>query len=744
MNTLTPTPTAPDEILIVEDSPTQAQRLRHILEREGYSVAHAANGRLALEAARRRKPALIVSDVVMPEMDGYELCRSIKADSLLGDIPVILVTTLSDPGDVIRGLECRADNFILKPYDDHYLLGRVQFVRLNREVIQTQRATMGVEIFFNGQRHFITADRLQILNLLLSTYEAAIQRTKELTHTQAELQELNQSLQETNLRLEQEIAERARTEQALRRAHEDLARVNARLDQASRHKDEFLANMSHELRTPLNAILGLSEALLESAPGTLTPRQIKSLTTIATSGQHLLELINDILDLSKIEAGKLELHPELLASDEFCQSCLAFVRTQALRKKITVAFDADGRTTHFRADRKRFKQVLVNLLTNAVKFTPEGGRIGLTVSAPESGDGVRFTVWDTGIGIAAEDQPKLFRAFTQIDSGLSRAQEGTGLGLALVAKLVELHGGGVALESATGQGSRFTVTLPWEASATPADGSHGAAVAPTNLRRALVVEDDIMVGELLVHSLQALGFRGRLVGRGELVMDAVVQERPELILLDIALPGEDGWQVLQRMKAHPETHGIPVVVVSATDDPEKSRELGAAAHFTKPFKVAEVMKFVGRLVAPPAPADPTEPSAPTAITPMPSAGERGPIILLAEDNEANIQTIGGYLEDKGYALHCARNGVVAVQLARELRPALILMDIQMPVMDGYAAMREIRADAALSGIPIVALTALAMPGDRERCLAAGASDYLSKPVSLKALAALAEKLVSRP
>ncbi|MEK6210803.1 MAG: response regulator, partial [Pseudomonadota bacterium] len=192
---------SPEKILIAEDSPTQAQRLRHILEQQGYEVGVAANGRLALEMAPQFRPALIISDVVMPEMDGYELSRGIKADSALRDIPVILVTTMSDPQDVIRGLECGADNFVLKPYDERYLLDRVRYVVLNRQMRRPEDAGMAVEIYFNGQRHFITADRLQILNLLLSTYDAAIQRNKELTRTQEELQSLNTRLDAANTEL---------------------------------------------------------------------------------------------------------------------------------------------------------------------------------------------------------------------------------------------------------------------------------------------------------------------------------------------------------------------------------------------------------------------------------------------------------------------------------------------------------------------------------------------------------------
>jgi len=219
---------------------------------------------------------------------------------------------------------------------------------------------------------------------------------------------------------------------------------------------------------------------------------------------------------------------------------------------------------------------------------------------------------------------------------------------------------------------------------------------------------------------------------GAAAVEICRHEKPDVILLDIQLPGDSGWVVLVRLKEHPQTRHIPIAVVSVVDEPSKSRALGATAHFTKPITRAQLAGFLQReavevIVA-----------AQHGVAPHPASG---PTILLAEDNEANIQTIGGYFEDKGYVMHYATNGAIAVKLARELRPALILMDIQMPVMDGLAAIEAIRSDAAMKSIPIVALTALAMPGDRERCLAAGATDYMSKPVSLKSLASLVQQLL---
>ncbi len=240
------------EILIAEDSRTQAQRLEYILRQQGYEVTVAANGRLALEAARRRKPALVISDVVMPEMDGYELCRNIKSDPALAEVPVILVTTMSDPQDVIRGLECRADNFILKPYDERYLLGRLQYVLVNREMRQTEQPGMGLEIFFNGQRHFITADRLQILNLLLSTYDAAIQRNKELNTTQTQLREANAQLQGLTLDLEQRVAERT----------DELARSNRSLQEEIAVRQQAEDKLQAQLAR-LNLLSRITRAISE-------------------------------------------------------------------------------------------------------------------------------------------------------------------------------------------------------------------------------------------------------------------------------------------------------------------------------------------------------------------------------------------------------------------------------------------------------------------------------------------------
>jgi len=391
-----------------------------------------------------------------------------------------------------------------------------------------------------------------------------------------------------------------------------LNRANANLARAARAKDEFLANMSHELRTPLNTILGLSESLQEHVYGLLNARQRKALQNIEESGRHLLALINDILDLSKVEAGYLKLEPDIVSIVDMCQASLMFVKELALKKALQISLHMDDQLSVIEVDPKRMKQMLVNLLSNAVKFTLPKGQVNLRVTADAAVGIIFFTVEDTGIGIAPDGIAQLFQPFQQLDSRLSRQHEGTGLGLSLVRHLADLHGGSVTVESTVGQGSRFTIALPY-------------------------------------HPPHA------------------VEAKPQMMIMP---------------------------------DPD------------------------------------------AAISPPPQRTPTGARILLAEDNEANILTMSEYLQNKGYQICIARTGQEAIDHADAEQPDLILMDIQMPVLDGLEATRRLRAKAEYAATPIIALTALSMPGDRERCLAAGASDYMTKPVRLRELAAAMERLLN--
>ncbi|HCK65055.1 MAG TPA: hypothetical protein DHW49_02215 [Anaerolineae bacterium] len=414
--------------------------------------------------------------------------------------------------------------------------------------------------------------------------------------------QLFENLQRSNFELERRVAERTA----------ELNKTNLELEHANRAKDEFLANMSHELRTPLNSILGLSESMLEQYQETLNENQKKSLQIIEASGKHLLDLINDILDLSKLEAGMFDYYPQLIRADDLCKSSIIFVKSQATKKNISLDYEIEAGISDFSADPRRLKQVLVNLLTNAVKFTPNNGHVTLKVLADEEKEVIQFSVIDNGIGIAPEDLRRLFTPFVQVESSLNRHFEGTGLGLALVQKLTDLHGGSVEVESEVGKGSRFTIKLPYQ----------------------------------------------------------------------------------QTMLA---------------------QEKEAEKIVSQPIHVE--------------------------VQYQPKAAGSHQKILLVEDNQANILTIGEYLENYGYEIVVANDGLQAIEKANEINPDVILMDIQMPVMDGLEATHRLRSDVRFASTPIIALTALAMHGDRERCLEAGATEYMSKPVSLKELRKVIEEFL---
>ncbi|MEA5452446.1 PAS domain-containing protein [Leptolyngbya sp. CCNP1308] len=538
-------------------------------------------------------------------------------------------------------------------------------------------------------------------------------------------------------------AERQQAEDRLQQINERLMLTNAELDRATRLKDEFLANMSHELRTPLNAILGMSEGLKEHVFGSLSDRQRQAVETIERSGTHLLDLINDILDLSKIEAGKLELETALVSVQYLCESSLTFVRQLALSKDVGLSLEIAQAIPDIVVDERRIRQVLINLLSNAVKFTPSGGQVTLQARVEQQNgrNHLKLSVTDTGIGIAPDDIAKLFQPFVQIDSSLSRQYNGTGLGLALVRKMAELHGGTVSVTSEVNQGSCFTLNLPYLTDiALP-------AIAPTPQRslldthncRVLVIEDSAAAADLIARYLEEQGMEAIICPSGDRVMGDVIKFHPALIILDILLPNLSGWEVLRHLKTDPKTLAIPVIVVSVVDERSYGLSLGASEYLVKPISRYQLQQAIESLQHRPQPS-----LSPVPVVPSPNSSQPAiemPLILLAEDNDMNVATVSSYLTALGYRLLYAKNGRAAVELAQTQAPDLILMDIQMPDMDGLQAMQLVRSDARCANIPIVALTALVMPGDRERCLAAGASHYLSKPFKMKALKGLIQQLL---
>jgi signal transduction histidine kinase/HPt (histidine-containing phosphotransfer) domain-containing protein len=524
-------------ILIAEDSATQAQQLRHILEQHGYEVGVAGNGRVALEMAPQFRPALVISDVVMPEMDGYELSRRIKADANLRGIPVILVTTMSDPEDVIRGLECGADNFVLKPYEELYLLGRVRYVLANHEMRRGEDTGMGVNIHFNGHTHFITADRLRILNLLLSTYDAAIQRNKELNRSQEELQSLNAKL--------------------------EVAKEDA--DAANRAKSTFLAVMSHEIRTPMNGLLGMLELLSLSH---LDAEQRNTLNIVRESGKSLQRIIDDILDISKIEAGKLEISPVASSLQQVLEGTRNIYSGSASSKGLLLTCDVDPRIRPAMwLDPLRLRQILNNFVSNAIKFTSQGSvEIKAELMAHHDDmDTVRFSVKDSGMGISPEAQARLFQPFVQAGPETTRSFGGTGLGLTICKRLAEMMGGTIEMASEPGLGTQMSITLsfpvadPAELAPVPSTehmnelvsrvrSAPSVAEAEREGTLVLLVDDHSINRTLICRQIDVLGYAAESAKNGVEALDRWKSGRFAAVITDCNMPDMDGYELARTIR----------------------------------------------------------------------------------------------------------------------------------------------------------------------------------------------------
>lgn len=403
-----------------------------------------------------------------------------------------------------------------------------------------------------------------------------------------------QDLEEWNRTLELHVQERTAQ---LRQSRDELSIANIELEKASRLKNEFLASMSHELRTPLTGILGLSEALLLDTYGILNERQQKALANIEKSGRHLLDLINDILDLSRIEAGKLDLQFSICSAAEIAQSSLQLIMGMAQQKNQQVGFSINSNAILLRADARRLKQMLVNLLSNAVKFTPDHGELGLEIAGDEANQVARFTVWDHGIGIKPEDRARLFQAFVQIDSSLARQYSGTGLGLALVKRMAELHGGRVELESVPGTGSRFTIVLPWVTTGRVPGDTLVLQPHVQKTKDTLTIEDHPLDAENVTRYLNALGVVNHVYPQAKGAGAKAAALQPGIIILNLSLPDGSGFEVLTDLHSNPRTQAIPVIVTAVEDHRAEAAALGAAGYLGKPFSMLDLHGEIARVAA---------------------------------------------------------------------------------------------------------------------------------------------------
>ncbi|WP_242877856.1 hybrid sensor histidine kinase/response regulator [Stenotrophomonas maltophilia] len=826
----------------------------------------------------------------------------LELQTSLGRLPVRerILAPISSDGTVVGIVELGRARAGAQRDLDRELLERCAEtigMALRASLLRAQLVVLLEESQRQGEELQAQQEELRVAN------EELEEQSRSLLQSQSHLEEQQAELEQSNVQLEERTHELEAQKQALLVAQSQLVRNSNELAATSRYKSEFLANMSHELRTPLNSSLILSKLLADNKDGTLTEEQVKYARAILSSNNDLLALINDILDLSRIEAGHVELADEVVVTDSVLQRLRETFEPMARQKGLALQIEADALApSQLVVDSQRLQQILKNLLANAVKFT-EHGKVSLHVRAAGQGR-IRFEVCDSGIGIAREQLQVIFEAFRQADGSTRRRYGGTGLGLSISRDLAERMGGSIQVDSEPGRGSCFILELPLQgapassaadiaaapvaspvAAAVPAmQVPARAPVAPTTTvpsvaddrgrrqhpgRLILAVEDDATFAEALVALAHELDFDCVVAGTAEEALALAGELRPNGILLDIGLPDVSGLSVLERLKRNPDTRHIPVHVVSATDRSQVARELGAIGFAIKPttrerlvsaieqleqtsqrdvrrlliveddselrhnlelllgrdqlqivavgtlagaleqlstvtfdcmvmdlslpdgsgYDLLEhmagnddvgfppVIVYTGRALgreeeqrlrrysksiiikgarSPERLLDEVtlflhsvEASLPTDQQRLLREARRrdtvldGRTVLLAEDDVRNIFALSSVLEPLGVTLEIARNGQEAVDRLAEREVDLVLMDIMMPEKDGLAAMREIRAQRHLQDLPIIALTAKAMPDDRERCLQAGANDYIAKPIDVDKLVSLCRVWCSR-
>jgi PAS domain S-box-containing protein len=503
----------------------------------------------------------------------------------------------------------------------------------------------------------------------------------------------------------------------LRMKNIELEAQTEKTEEASDTLKKFLAMFSHELRSPLNSIIGFSE-LLTSDLQDLPPETMREfMKNIQVSGRHLQQILNDILDLSKIEAGQLELHIATYPTPYFEEAVQRVLSSAIAAKRIRLAWQPDPDLDELVVDQTRFKQILINLVSNAVKFSRDGGVV--EVSSRRVGNDMVFSVKDYGRGIRPEEIPGLFRPFRRAESGKAHNREGVGLGLAITRRLVELHGGTIWIESEWEKGTTVSFRIPLIVDATSERimqaGMLLDALKRENWRKeggekplALIVEDSPQAGELLKVYIESAGYRAEIARNGADAVDMAKRLHPNVITLDLILPGKDGWTVMKELKKHPLCKHIPVIIVSIIDEKSLGFSLGAAEYFVKPVNREELVQAMDRVHV------------------LPGRDAKRPTVLVVDDDKSAADLVQVILENEGYRVLKANDGADGVAMAIHERPDVVMLDLLMPGMSGFAVAQQLRQVPATRNIPIIVLTSMDVDEEMQEQLGSSVSGLMSK------------------